>query len=72
MDSGKQKTHGSSEEEYDDESGEDEKSEGSMEVMRAGEKNMIASSRLRSKAVDQQVKQNEMEERRENQMKLHK
>ena len=43
-----------------------------MEVMAAGSKNLIASSRLRSKAENQQVKHNEMEERRENQTKLHK
>ena len=56
----------------DEESGEDEAaSAGSMEVMAAGNKNLIASSRLRSKAEDQQVKQSEMEERGDNQRKLH-
>ena len=72
QDSGKQKTKGgSSDEDFDedDESGEDEDdaaSAGSMEVMAAGVKNLIASSRLRSKAQNQQVKQSEMEERKEN------
>ena len=74
QDSGKQKTKGGSSEEddYDEESSEEERSEGSADVIVAGQKNMIASSRLRSKAQNQQVKQSEMEERKENQMKLHK
>ena len=55
QDSARQKTKGaSSEDAFDDESSEDEENEaasaGSMEVMAAGSKNLITSSRLRSKA----------------------